>query len=278
MAGDQQDGSKAANSWKNASGENQAKYNLVELPEDFQPTKEEEALVNMYQTIRQFERQAARLKEQKAREKLEAKENEFKQSQANKKPKKRRRKREDVPKGSGDEMSGDESSSEEDDSAEEEQDEQTLHDRRTAKLDALRDEVNEAKKAMVADAVKQETLRKNHLETKETEISMGPSLKRKKLEDTSSEGGLLSNMKIDTPPHEFSERLNIKSWKGKTLFPSTPDEKQWTPPEGVGNPNVGAFLVELPDFDITKAQNGTGNNSIMIKFHAPSDSKRFRFV
>ncbi|CAJ1969654.1 unnamed protein product [Cylindrotheca closterium] len=272
MAGERVD-SKAASSWKNASAANQAKFHLLELPEDFKPTKEEEALVNMYQTIRQFERQAARLKEQKAREKLAAKETEFKQSQASKQ-KKRRRKRENVPAASGDDVS-DGSSAEEDYSSDEEQDEQTLHDRRTAKLDALRDEVDEAKKAMVADAVKQETLRKSHLETKETDISTGPSLKRKKLEDTTSEGGLLSNMKIDTPPHEFSERLNIKPWKGKTLFPATPDETQWTPPEGVGSPNVGAFLVELPEFDITKAQNGTGNNTIVIKFHAPNDSKRF---
>mmetsp|Transcript_18240 Transcript_18240/g.45199 ORF Transcript_18240/g.45199 Transcript_18240/m.45199 type:complete len:518 (-) Transcript_18240:175-1728(-) len=271
MAGEQ-DTSKAASSWKNASAANQAKFRLVELPEDFKPTKEEEALVNMYQTIKQFERQAAKLKEQKAREKLTAKENEFKQSQANK-HKKRRRKRDNVPTASGDEVSDD--SSAEDYSSDEDEEGQTIHDRRTAKLDALRDEVDEKKKAMVADAVKAEKLRKNHLETNEADIAMGSSLKRKKLEETSSEGGLLSNMKIDTPPHEFSEKLNIKSWKGKTLFPSTPDEKQWTPPEGVGNPNVGAFLVELPDFDITKAQNGTGNNTIVIKFHAPDDSKRF---
>lgn len=273
MAGDKDD-SKAASLWKNASAANQAKFHLTELPENFQPTKEEEALVNMYQTIRQFERQAGRLKEQKAREKLAAKENEFKQSQANK-HKKRRRKRVKAPTASGDEVS-DGSSSEEDYSSDEEQ-EQTLQDRRTAKLDALRDEVDEAKKAMVADEVKEAKLRKNLLETNDADIS-GPSLKRKKLQETGDEGGLLSNMKIDTPPHEFSERLNIKSWKGKTLFPSTPDEKQWTPPEGVGDPNVGAFLVELPDFDITKAQNGTGNNTIVIKFHAPNDSKRFRFV
>ena len=268
----------SSSSWKSPSGADQAKFHLVPLPEDFKPTKEEEALLNMYQTIRQFERQAARLKEQKAREKLTAKDNEFKQSQQATKRKKRRRKKEDVQAASGDEGSDAESSAEEEYSSDEEQDEeQTLHERRTAKLDALRDEVDEAKKAMVAKEVEEEKLRKDHLETNTSDVSLGPSLKRRKLQDTGSEGGLLTNMKIDTPPHEFSEKLGIKAWKGKTLFPSTPEEKQWTPPEGGGSPNVGAFLAELPDFDITKAQNGTGNNTVVLKFHAPNDSKRFRY-
>jgi hypothetical protein len=89
---------------------------------------------------------------------------------------------------------------------------------------------------------------------------------------------LIENMKVDTPPHEFSEKLELKPWKGKTLFPSVADEIQWTPPEGVADPNKGAFLVELEDFDISRAQNGSGNNTLVVKFHAPSDSKRFRFV
>ena len=41
-------GGEMASSWKNPSAENRAKYNLVALPDDFEPTEEEEALLGMY--------------------------------------------------------------------------------------------------------------------------------------------------------------------------------------------------------------------------------------
>eukprot|EP00980_Cylindrotheca_fusiformis_P004764 scaffold1019_cov123-Cylindrotheca_fusiformis.AAC.4 len=260
-----------SNSWRNPSAAIQSKFNVAPLGDDFEPTEEEQALLSMYDTVKELERQAAKLKEQRAREKLAAKESEFKQTLA-KKRKKRRKLREAKP----DAADGDDVSSEDegDDSSEEEEDEQTLQDRRNAKLDALRDEVEEAKKAKVAEQAKEEKLRNNLLATNE-DATLGPSLKRRKLQDTEDEGGLISNMKVDTPPHEFSEKLELKPWKGKTLFPTSANEVHWTPPEGMHDPNKGAFLVELEDFDITKAQNGTGNNTIAVKFHAPSDSKRF---
>jgi hypothetical protein len=264
-----------SSSWRNPSVADQNKFHLVPPADDFQPTEEEEALVSMYQTIKTFERQAAKSKEQKAREKLAAKETEFKQTQA-KKRKKRRKHRDassNEPAPSGDD---DSSVSEGDSISDEEEDEQTLQERRMAKLDALRDEVDEAKKAMVAEQAKEEKLRSNLLATNE-DVTSGPSLKRRKLQDSEGQGGLIGNMKIDTPPHEFSEKLDLKPWKGKTLYPSTADEVQWTPPEGMESPNKGAFLVELEDFDIAKAQNGTGNNTVVVKFHAPSESKRFRY-
>lgn len=263
-------------SWKNPSAVNQSKFHLAPLEDDFQPTEEEEAVVSMYQTIKNFERQAAKLKEQKAREKLAAKETEFKQTLAKKG--KRRRKRRDASSNASLASGEDDCSvSESGHTSDEDDDEQTLQDRRTAKLDALRDEVDEAKKAMMEEQAKEEKLRNNILATNE-DVTLGPSLKRRKLQDSEDQGGLIGNMKIDTPPHEFSEKLELKPWKGKTLYPSTANEVQWTPPDGMETPNKGAFLVELEDFDIAKAQNGTGNNTIVVKFHAPSDSKRFRYA
>jgi len=88
-----------------------------------------------------------------------------------------------------------------------------------------------------------------------------------------------------TPPHDFSEKLELTAVKGKVLFPSsntadqsgrvTTNEFQWSPPEGVFSPNDGAFEVELPDFDVTRAETGQGNNTVAIKFTAPTDSRRF---
>ena len=70
--------------WKSPSAQNQQKYHLAALPDDFEPTREEDALLQMYDTIKNYERHASRLKELKAREKLEAKEAEFKQTLARK--------------------------------------------------------------------------------------------------------------------------------------------------------------------------------------------------
>jgi hypothetical protein len=81
-----------------------------------------------------------------------------------------------------------------------------------------------------------------------------------------------------TPPHEFSEKLGLKSWKGTVLLPVTTDEPTWTPPDGVSGPtDDGAFLVLLENFDINQAQNGEGPNTVALKFNAPADSKRFSF-
>lgn len=276
-------------SWNAPSTENQKKFHLVPLPDDFQPTEEEKALVQMYETIKNYERQAVRLKDQQMRDKMAAKQSEFNeknQTGTNKKKKSRRKKqrKENMAGDDGDDMIDDDDeeddgssgsySDNDDESLDDEQ--TTLEERRNQKLDALRDEVDKAKRAMVTDETKEENLRQNLLSQNEDIKTIAP-LKRRKLQDTGNGGGLISNMKIDTPVHEFSERLDIKPGRGKILFPSTPDEVQWNPPEAPANPNEGAFLVELDDFDISKAQNGAGNNTIVVKFHAPSDSKRFRY-
>ena len=60
------------------------KCGLVALPDDFVPTVQEQALLDMYETVRQYERQAKRLREESARRKLEASKAAFEQRQGNK--------------------------------------------------------------------------------------------------------------------------------------------------------------------------------------------------
>lgn len=269
--------------WKNPSTQNQQKYNLVPLPDDFEPTEEENVLLQMYDTIKNFERHASRLKELKAREKLEAKEVEFKQTLARKRNV--RRKNKPKTEDGGAEDDGDESPMEDDsdvgseDDEDEENEQQTLEQRRVAKLEKLRDEIETKQQAMVEQETKEANMRDKLLATNE-DVDVGPMLKRKRLQERPDEGGALltSLMKTQTPPHDFSKSLNLSAIKGKVLFPITPEESRWTPPETAMNPNDGAFLVELENFSISDASNGKGNNTVAIKFNAPGDSRRFRFV
>jgi hypothetical protein len=268
-------------SWKNPSAQNQQKYHLARLPDDFEPTEEENALLQMYDTIKNFERQAARLKELKAREKLEAKEVEFKQTLARKR--KVRRKHKPKTEDAGAEDDGGESPVEDDsdlDSEDEEENEQqTIEQRRAAKLEKLRDEIETKQNAMVEDQTKEANMRDKLLATNE-EVDTGPMLKRKRLQERSDDGSALltSLMKTQTPPHDFSKSMGFTPLKGKVLFPITPEESRWIPPDTAMNPNDGAFLVELDNFSIGDASNGKGNNTVAIKFNAPGDSRRFRSV
>jgi hypothetical protein len=265
-----------SSSWKNPSAAVQAKRNLRPLPDDFEPTEEEQGLLAMYDSLKSFERQATRLKEMKAREKLEAKEAEFKQTMARKR--KVRTKNKPKQEGAGDSGSdegGDDSPVEEDSEVESEDDQQTLHQKRQAKLEKWRDEIDSKQQAMVAQESKEATMRDQLLAQNET-LDLGTTLKRKRLERNDDESDLLASMmKAQTPPHEFSKSLGLTVVKGKVLFPTTAKEAKWTPPDEPTNPNDGAFLVELDDFDIGKASDGRGNNTVAIKFSAPGDSKRF---
>jgi Galactoside-binding lectin len=69
----------------------------------------------------------------------------------------------------------------------------------------------------------------------------------------------------------------IEKKTGKVLFPTCANVASWSPPLSATNPNEGAMILELADFDIAQAQIGHGNNTIAIKFTSPLDSKRFRY-
>lgn len=266
-----------APSWRNPSTENQAKFHVVPLPEDFEPTEEEKGLLAMYETIKRFDKEAKRLKEQESRKKLEAKQAEFVKL---KQKTRRNRKRPQKSKAEADE--GDSSPMEDDESyaSSEEGDEETDFEKRVKKkLESLADEVEEKRQAMAeveAKAEEERSKREVMLATNKDTAELGRLAKRKKTDAPDDDKALLmSMMKEQTPPHDFSKKLGLKPGKGKILFPSAGTESSWTPPQSAISPNEGAFLVELEDFDIAKASNGTGNNTLAIKFHAPSDSKRF---
>lgn len=262
----------SSSSWKSQSAANQAKYHLRPLPEDFEPTEEEKALLDMYNQIKSFERQAARLKETKAREKLEAKDAEFKQTMARKR-KVRRKNKPKVDSGDGEASSMEEDSGVEE--SEEEDDQQTLQEKRQAKLDKWRNEIESKQQAMAEEETKEASMRDQLLAQNET-VEIGTTLKRKRLEGNADGSALLTSlMKAQTPPHDFSKSLGFSAVKGKVIFPITTEAAKWTPPETASNPNDGAFLVELDNFDIGKASDGRGNNTVAIKFSAPGDSKRF---
>jgi hypothetical protein len=304
-----------------------AKFNLQPpsaMPKDFEHTEEENSLMDMYDTVKIFEREVLRLKEKKAREhiyaaaetaKAEAKEQDSDDDDENggdhdpdarinlasialasamkkkkNKNKKKQKKKMLAPDagdsammGSSDE--GDDNDNEEDDISDAEEE-----------LRALRDEVEEKKltQAQELDAkANQERLRKELLQKADDDddINLQPMLKRKKLTDDNNDPSNLSPsrtgeapsllskmMTTQTPPHDFSEKLGIKPWKGTVLLPVSPEQPSWKPPDyKPRNANDGAFMVELEDFDISKANNGEGPNTLALKFQAPIKSRRFSF-
>lgn len=240
-------------------------------------------LLEMYDHVRQLEKMAQRLKTEAAMEKLAAKDAEFQQKMA--KPARKRKRL--ARKLAADELSDkdelDDDEEDDDDLEDEEEDsgdETTLHERREAKLAALREEVEEAKRAQNIKEMKREELIAQYLPggDKEDEEDDSPALiKRKRAEDIEENTkSLIANITAaSTPPHDFSKTLELTPSRGKTLFPTESDEMKWTPPEGVFSPNDGALSLELENFDVHQLGKPGYNNTLAIKFMAPSDSKRF---
>lgn len=214
--------SSSPSSWRNPSAENQQKYNLVELPESFVPTKEEEDLLQAYESLRNYEKEAARVKEQAAKAKLAAADLKYKQSIATEdvnediiepieqKVKAKKRKKRPVGAPHEGDNHHDENMSDE---YESEHEEQSRHEKREAKLAEMREELEEAKQTKQAA---EEAMRAQLLQEQEAaDIESGPSLKRKKMEEPLDKSALLAHLdKQTTPPHEFSKDLEIKSWEG----------------------------------------------------------------
>ena len=282
-----------------------ASLHLKELPEDFEPSAEEANLLQMYAAMKAFEKEAIRIKEKKAREKIfdnaastsisqnadeindddqNKKKNDEDQDQrqeeetstadakvpasTTKKTAKRpgaRKKRDQLSQiqhdSDDDEVDGDD---------DEDEDE----------LEALRSDIEQMKNAKKDEAkIEEEKKRIETLTTNDDTILIaGPALKKRRKDLEAVPGQSILDGLVgpaQTPPHEFSKTYNIFDYKGKVIFPTSADENVWVPPQDVSSPNDGAFLAELPDFDINKASNGQGNNTIAIKFMAPEDSKRF---
>jgi Galactoside-binding lectin len=281
----------SSSSWKNVSSTaaHLQKYGLRPLTDEFVPTEEEKALLEMYEIVRSTERVAARLKEEAARNKLNARNEEYNKSLNETKKKRIKRKeakKKKVPKVSdnqdGDEEVDDDELDDDDDDDENdgssEEDEEDMAERREARLEKMREEVEEAKLQQMQQDTKAAQLRAEHLSTT-TDVADGPSIRRKRNMDMVNEptSSLIANITAAvTPPHDFSKNLELTD-NGKVLLPVDADEFSWSPPEGVFAPNDGAFVTELDGFDVARAQAGMGNNTLAIKFMTPIESKRFSF-
>lgn len=269
--------SSSRSAWKNPSHAHLQKYGLVALPGDFEPTAEEQLLLGTYATIQTIEKQANKLKEEAARAKLAKLQEQYEAKTQTKKKrirvKKEREAESDNEDGDDDEEDDENEDEDEDEADNFKPDRATLAARREAKLAALREEVEEAKQKESQEDVLREAL----LQTRD-DVDV-PLLKRKRIDvlDTADNpSSLIANLTATgTPPHEFSKSLGLTVGRGKVLFPTSTESGKWTPPAGVFSPNDGAFMVELEDFDEARAHNGQGNNTLAIKFMAPSDSKRF---
>jgi chemotaxis protein histidine kinase CheA len=299
--GDSTNTNAANNNWRNPSAAHRAKYGLNELPESFQPTDEELQVLAMYDVIKQYEKVAAKLKADQSRQKLQEAELAFQQQQQQKRKvssKKKRQQRNNNPAAGTnpsnsnelpdedeeyDEDENDENEELSEDDEEEEEDidneEELLRRKREEELEKLRQEVEEARKKAAADQedTGEDQFKRQYYLEENTDDIAGPLMKKKKEESEKPTSSLIANLTAAvTPPHDFSEKLELKKSTGKVLFPVTGDGVfSWTPPAGVYAPNDGAFCVDLTDFDVNRAQNGIGNNTVAIKFMAPADSKRF---
>lgn len=276
-----------APTWKNPSAATMQRCGLVPLPEDFEPTAEEKILLDMYETVRKYERQAKKIREESARKKLEASKMAFEQKQAPKKKRKRKKKDAELPEGeaggSDDEGDDDEDGDDDDDEAEasdaemsrakaagsdEDDDdedakaerEQEEYERREAKLERLRQEVEQKKQTAER---KEEELRAEHLEN-EDDVMAGVSVRKKIKIAPAAASSLIKNLKPGaTPPHDFSTSYELQ--RGEVMFPTEdmePDEF-WSPPEEkrISHPTEGALEIILDNFDLQAAENGTGTKS-----------------
>lgn len=269
--------SSSNNSWRNPSLAQQQKYNIRPVPENFVPTAEEQQLLDMYEVLRSHERVAARLKEEAARAKLMARDAEFQHQKQQLADQRRSKKR--VRKTAAENYEDDDDDDDDldhitdDDDGEEDSDdfgeEKTLQDRRQKKIDELRIQVEAKKNALnAASSGQDDALRAKLLAVTET-IDDEPMLKKKKIalpdSNTAGPSSLIANLSVTkTPTHDFSDKLGLAQARGSVLFPKG-GEFQWTPKDGVSDPNEGAFQVDLPDFDIARAQNASGNNTVAIK-------------
>ncbi|GKZ01084.1 hypothetical protein MPSEU_001060000 [Mayamaea pseudoterrestris] len=268
-----------SSNWKHPSAQQKQKYGLVDLPDDFEPTAEETVLLDMYKTVQTYERHAAKLKEEAARARLAAAEEEFNKRMKPKKtmraPSEMKQKSDGVHSSAEQDEYGNEIPAFRDDDRMEEVDQTTMRERREAKLEALRIEVEEAKQQKQSD---EDALRQQLLQEQEP-ILDGPVMKRKRIDETNDQAtkSLIANITAaSTPPHEFSKALNLSVTQGRLLFPTSSEQDQrWSPPASAIGPNDGALKIRLAGFDISKAQVGQGNNTIVIKFMAPAQSKRF---
>ena len=304
--------------------EHRRKYNLQALPKkdgdnnnsNVVYTSEERSLLQMYDTVKTFEREVIRLKEKKARERIYASTAIAPAGSATPVKKKKKKKRnklnigdsvataemgvdiDDTIMSSSEEEDGDDN----DDNTDGSDDDDNVNEMAAANREDEKKRLQELKDKEAEERMREELLGTNKDDDDDglDGFSQRVIKKRKFTDDNDNDnfdglsptrgGGtapsLLSKMMVTkTPPHEFSDKDGFKPWKGTVLFPDDDNEKidneipQWTPKlnHRPKNPNDGAFVVPLEGFDISKAVNGNGPNTLAIKFSASIESRRFSF-
>lgn len=275
-----------APTWKNPSVATMQRYGLTALPDDFVPTEQEQALLDMYETVRQYERTAKKIREESARQKLEASKQAFEQKQAPKKKRKRKKKAEtaegeeneededEEEEASDEEMSDAQAAAKEEDDDDDEDDEdaraereQEEYERREAKLERLRQQVEQKKQTAER---KQEELRAEHLDNSQDDVMAGVSVRKKIKIAPAAASSLIKNLKPGaTPVHDFSSSYELE--RGQVMFPTEDMEADefWSPPEEkrIPHPTEGALEMILDNFDLQAAENGTGkkNHSPLVR-------------
>jgi hypothetical protein len=271
-------------------------------------TEQEQALLDTYAAIKGYEKEAARLKAEEAKRRLE---------EADERYRSKVREREGTT-GDGDEEAvEDEELVSQEDNGSDQEDEETKQKRiqRQREISQLRRDVAAARTAKEDQETKnkvkrekEEALRKELLgeqspavetnkrprddgesEDDESEEGFeestftGPSIKKKRVnnsgwDDFKPQPSLIANIGGDsTPPHDFSKKMGMSksSLDGTILFPRD-GIQPWTPPAKPYDFMDGHLELQLDDFDPAQlGEYGTGNNTLAVKFHAPDDSSRF---
>lgn len=271
-------------------------------------TEQEQALLDTYAAIKGYEREAARLKAEEAKRRLE---------EADERYRAKVREREGTTDRDEDAVEEVEEKVHDEEQGSEPEDDETKQKRiqREKEISQLRRDVAAARTAKEDQETKQrvkkereEALRKELLgeqsavpETKkrsrddeesdedesdeglEESAFTGPSIKKKRVntagwDDFKPQPSLIANIGGDsTPPHDFSKKMGMSksSLDGTILFPKD-GIQPWTPPTNPYDFLDGHLELQLDDFDPTQlGEYGTGNNTLAVKFHAPDDSSRF---
>ena len=219
-----------------------ANRNFPNLPPNFEPTPEEESLLDLYATVKSYERRAAKLREQAAKAKLAAADEKYhrdqeknngdvaaksegkKKSRKNKKPKAEK----NTFHGGDSPQSGHESSEEGSDAggdsdASGSDIEGTLAERREAKLAEMRDSIEAKRRTTEDEAAEAEELeRQRHLtDAADLDEDIGPLIKKRKAHSFDKPAqSLITNIGGQmTPPHDFSKKLGMSRLSGRFLKP-----------------------------------------------------------
>ena len=250
------------------------------IPEALAPlTAAEESLLQLYATIKNYEREAAKAASAAARARLVEADEEYQRKNKDSDTSKVASRGSNVSKNDSYQMENPGMEDQDrDDDMEHESEENTK-----AQLEELRRERDEAMKRKIEEQAPQkaqEHMRKQLLAdkstTESTSIDFGPKItKRARYEAGNS--SLIANMEgQSTPLHDFSKSLAMSKVSGTQLFPPiNGSDTHWEPSQSASHPDEGCLELPLEGFDLSQASVGSGNNTVAIKFLAPSTSKRF---